>query len=136
MSLLRRRYITDLRYQLRFTAALVRGFAIALLVPACTLIAVFFLRARSAEPSRQFALLAGLPRVIGAFAAVGISFAFATVVLGIYLSHKSIGPLKRIEAWAARHLLGNPSGKLTLRPGDDLDGVATGLARLAEPKPK
>lgn len=128
----RRRFITDVRYQVRFAAALLRGFSVAVLVPACVLLAAFFAAARGADPQHYAALLSGLPRVIGIFLLAAASFALGTVVLGVYLSHKYIGPLKRVEAWSARFLLGQPVGKLTLRPGDELDGVVAGLARLVE----
>lgn len=128
----RRRYITDARYQFRFTAVLLRGFAVAVLVPAVALLATFFATARHSDVSTFAAALLGLPKVIGSFVATVFAFGLGTVILGVYLSHKYIGPLQRIEAWSARFLLGQPPAKLVLRPGDELSGIVDGLARLME----
>lgn len=131
MSMFRRRYVTDVRYQMHFTVSLLRGLAIAVLVPACVFLAVFVVAA-----PRQSALLAGMPAALAPFLATVAALIVVTAALGVYLSHKYVGPLKRVEAWSARYLLGESTEKLSLRPGDELKGIATGLTAMAGKKPE
>jgi hypothetical protein len=129
--MIRRRFITEPRYQRGFTLSLLRGFALAVLLPACVSITAYLAAARHAEPARQAALLAALPGAVGWFALATVALTGVTVLIGIYLSHKYVGPLQRVEAWSARFLLGQAPEKLTLRPGDELADVASALVGFA-----
>jgi hypothetical protein len=134
MMMFRRRYVTDARYQFRFTISLLRGLALAISIPACILLAVFLAVARTAPPASKAALLSGLPSAIGLFLVVAASLVAASILIGIVLSHRYVGPLKRVEAWSARYLLGQPAGKLTLRKGDELSDIVARISEMVEPE--
>ena len=128
MPMIRRRFVTEPRYQRRFTLSLLRGFALAALLPACVSIATFLAAAGRAGAAHHAALVAGLPGAVGWFCLAAFALGGATALVGVYLSHKYVGPLHRVESWSARFLLGQPPEKLTLRPGDELIGVAAALS--------
>ena len=134
MTMFRRRYITDPRYQMGFAKALLRGFAFATVIPASVFLAIAMASTRTADPIHSAEMMAATPGAVGWFFAMALFLAGATFLIGIYISHKYIGPLRRVEAWSARYLLGEPAGKLVLRPGDELGGVVSGLASLVRAK--
>ncbi|MCB4756655.1 MAG: hypothetical protein LHV69_06435 [Elusimicrobia bacterium] len=59
-----------------------------------------------------------------------ITFPLFFFVLGVYLSYRLIGPLKRIESWLELHLLGVEPPYLKTRKGDELEPIVRTSARI------
>lgn len=136
---MRRHLLIEPRFQAGFTFAFVRGVLLAIAVPA----AVSFLTIQmlSKNPTltdaERLTVLSLSHQVLILFVIVSGVLGALSAVAGLILSHRYAGPLKRVESWAARHLLGEPVDELVLRPGDELAGVAEGLSRiLKQEKPK
>ncbi len=128
---MRRRYITHPRFQFWFVLAYVRGALISIGGGAALLFAALYLLARDPSLRPEQAL-----RVSEFFHAMGIIFlivaAFMLLLftfLGIYLSYKMAGPIRRLEDWLVQKNTANNVPPLTLRPGDEWIPVVALLNR-------
>ena len=130
--MVRRRLIIEPRFQRGFTLAFLRGVLLAIAIPG--LVAFFAVQVIGNNPNlsdaeRIVLSTATKHALLLYLAGAGVLGALSAVV-GLLLSHRYAGPLKRIESWSARHLLGEPIEDLVLRPGDELTGVAATLAQI------
>ena len=132
MAKVRRHLIIERRFQIGFTLAFVRGILLAVAIPAgSTFLAVLIV---SKNPGltdvQRLALSNATHHLATFFLIVCVALSLMAAVIGLVLSHRYAGPLKRIESWLARHLLGETVGDLVLRPGDELAPMSAALCRL------
>ena len=129
---MRRRLITHPRFQASFTLAYVQGIFLALAVPAVVLF--FALYYVSRDPAlnalQRAAVIQALNSSIAIFLIFLLLAVLAFALIGIYRSYRFIGPLKRVESWAIRHLQTGEISDLKLREGDDILAVVDILNRI------
>ena len=132
MAAMRRHLIIEPRFQAGFTFAFVRGVLLAVAVPA--IISFVTVQMLSKNPgltdAQRLTLDTLTHQVVMLFVAVSGILGAISAAAGLFLSHRYAGPLKRVESWTARHLLGESPDDLVLRPGDELAAVAEGLSRI------
>lgn len=132
MATVRRHLIIEPRFQFRFAFAFMKGVFAAVTGPALAI----FLTAHylsinpSLDQAKQMALANASHDLIIPFLICAGALAAASGLVGLFLSHRYAGPLKRIESWAARRLLGEPIEDLVLRPKDEMATVASVLTRV------
>lgn len=132
MAAVRRHLIIEPRFQAAFTFAFVRGVLVAIAVPALiTFLTVEMIAKNPALSAAHRLAIADAERhlVLVFIMACGVLGSVSAIV-GLFISHRYAGPLKRVESWAARHLLGEPVEELVLRPGDELVNISATLARI------
>jgi len=132
MAAVRRHLIIEPRFQTGFTLAFVRGLLVAVAIPALlTFLTIGIIAKNPALTDAQRLAFSSAERhlLIIFVSATGILGALSAIV-GLFISHRYAGPLKRVESWAARHLLGEPVEELVLRPGDELIGMSESIARI------
>lgn len=134
MATIRRHLIIEPRFQLGFTLAFVRGMLLAVSAPAVTIILTVVIIAKNPSLSavQREALDRASCQLVLLFGIGAVLLAVASAVVALLLSHRYAGPLKRVESWAARHLLGEPVDELVLRPGDELAPTASALSRIVK----
>jgi ABC-type Fe3+ transport system permease subunit len=132
MAVLRRRLIIEPRFQAAFTFAFVRGVLVAVVLPAAVMFLGVAVVANNLDLSaaQQEALSAATHRLILVSVIAAVFLTILSALVGLILSHRYAGPLKRVESWSARILLGEPAGPLRLRPGDEMVPIATVLDKL------
>lgn len=129
---MRRRLITHPRFQFSFTFAYVQGIFLALTIPAVALFFAFYYVAKDpivTVPQRAV-LIQTLNSAVSVFLGLlgGAALIFAAV--GLYRSYKFIGPLRRVEEWASKHLRTGEMGEIKLRDGDEILSVIHVLYRV------
>jgi hypothetical protein len=134
MAAVRRRIIIEPHFQTSFTLSFVRGVLLSVCVPAATIfIGVLIVsNNRGLTPDQHEALLQAIRRLGTFFLLAAFIIAAISAVVGLLLSHRYAGPLKRVESWAARYLLGENVGPLKLRPGDEMVPMTEMLTRILE----
>jgi len=131
-QVVRRQYLVDRSYQLRFVARLlVMVFMIAM---ASSLIASLILwkSMYSADLEQQAHIVSGL---VGIAMTLLIELLLAIPILyylGIRQTHRVVGPLKRIGRTLEAVGQGDFSQRLVLRKGDVLEDLAQTINRMAE----
>jgi hypothetical protein len=132
MAAVRRHLIIEPKFQVAFTLAFVRGLVLSIAIPAAfTFLAVqIFAKTATLTDAERLAITSASQSLALVMVLASGALGAISAVVGLLLSHRYAGPLKRIESWAARHLLGEPVEPLILRPGDELSSVASTLARI------
>jgi hypothetical protein len=132
MAAIRRRLIIEPKFQAGFTFAFVRGVLVAVAIPAVfTFVAIeIFANNPALNDGERMALTMATHRLLIVFVLASAVLGALSALIGLLLSHRYAGPLKRIESWSARHLLGEPVEELVLRPHDELTNVSATLARI------
>ena len=132
MATVRRHFIIEPKFQVAFTLAFVRGVLLAIAIPAAfTFLAVqIFTKSAVLTDAQRLAISGATQNLALVFILSCTALGALSAIVGLILSHRYAGPLKRIESWTARHLLGEPVETLVLRPGDELTQVADTLARI------
>jgi hypothetical protein len=129
---MRKKLILEPRFQTSFALAFVRGVVVALALPGVAAFTTLYLLSENAgvTPSQKTILVDGLNGLVPTYLWTVAGLAVAFAVWGLFLSHRFIGPLYRIESWSEKYLLHQNPGPLKLRSGDELSSVAHVLNRI------
>lgn len=125
-KVLRRKYLIDRPTQLRLVGKLVFGLAV---LTGANLLGLWITFAGDAGDSMSPALREALVRsVLGFFLVSSVM----TVLLGVILTHRFVGPAYVMRQAVEGMLVGDYSRRLTLRKGDFLQDLAAKLASLRD----
>jgi hypothetical protein len=129
---MRRRYITHPRFQFWFVLAFVRGAIISIGGGALLLFVALYLLSLdpSLRPEQALALTAFMARLGLVFLVIAAATLLLFTLLGVYLSYKMAGPVRRLEDWLVQKNTAEGVPPLALRPGDEWIPSVTLLNRL------
>ena len=120
----RKEYLTNKKYQLKYTLVIV----LAMLIVAVVIGATAYWDICSGLSIEQAEKLMQWDKYI--FRVVFLIF--GAFIAGVFLSHKVIGPLRRIEESLEKINNGNFDINIKLRSGDEFQKVADGVNELSE----
>jgi hypothetical protein len=131
---MRRRYITHPRFQFWFVLAYVRGALISIGGGAALLFAALYFLAQdpSLPPEQSLRIMDALPQMSLIFALIAGATLVLFVLLGVYLSYKMAGPIRRMEDWLVHKNTDEGVAPLALRPGDEWVPVVSLLNELTK----
>lgn len=131
---MRRRYITHPRFQFWFVFAYVRGALISVAGGAILLLVALYALAH--DPSLQPEQVIRITNFMTTIEIIlGVSAGVVTVLftlLGIYLSYKMAGPIRRLEDWLIQKNTADHVPPLHLRPGDEWIPVVSLLNKMGD----
>ncbi len=70
--------------------------------------------------------------IIFTLGALGLCFIFLVAVLGLFISHKTAGPMFKFRKIFKEISNGNRAARIILRPGDDFQDVATAFNEMMD----
>jgi hypothetical protein len=134
---MRRRYITHPRFQFWFVFAYIRGALISIGGGAAVLFAALYFLAQdpSLRPEQSLRVTEFMSTLAWVFGAIAAGTLLLFVFIGVYLSYKMAGPIRRIEDWLVRKNTEDNVPPLTLRPGDEWIPVIAKLNQLSDKQP-
>ncbi|MEA3506688.1 MAG: HAMP domain-containing protein [Elusimicrobiota bacterium] len=120
----RKKYLTEKKYQMRYTSIII----LAMLIMALIMGGMAWWQIKVMDPTpQQWDKLAGWGAYfIRVILTLGIAF-FA----GIYLSHKIVGPIRRLENGLRELNAGEFDINVKLRAGDEMKEIAEEIDRLS-----
>jgi hypothetical protein len=118
---MRRRHITHPRFQFWFMLAFLRGAIISVGGGALLLFVALYLLAHdpSMRPEQTVALTAFMMKLGVVLLVIAVATLVLFALLGLYLSYKMAGPVRRLEDWLAQKNTAEGVAPLALRPGDE-----------------
>ena len=118
---MRRQYITHPRFQFLFALAYVRGALVSVLGGAVLLFTALYLLSIDPclRPEQAATVSSGLKDLLFVYSAIAAMTVVFCAFLGLYLSYKMAGPIRRMEDWLVQKNAGESVPALRLRPGDE-----------------
>ncbi|MDA3793333.1 MAG: HAMP domain-containing protein [Elusimicrobia bacterium] len=121
----RKKYLTEKKYQMRYTSVII----LSMLIMALVIGGMAYWQIKIMNPTpQQLAKLAGW----GAYTIRVVLLLAAAFFAGIFLSHKIIGPIRRIERGLEKLNDGEFDINVKLRGGDELAQIANQVDLLAQ----